>query len=169
MLELAVAITLLAIGLLASSRAILQTSRVSDSVREVSLATAEGRRVVEELNAADFHDVFALFNTDPADDPGGAGTAPGAGWAVEGLDPLPDDADGLVGEIVFPTDGAGTAIREDVPNPALGTPRDLNGDGLIDGNDHSADYRILPVIVRVRWLGRSGPGKLEFHTILGDF
>lgn len=167
MIEMMLAITLLSIGLLAASRAILQTSTVTETLRETSLATAEGRRVIETLQATPLTDVFRMFNADPLDDPGGAGTAPGAAWAVDGLDPLPDDADGLVGEIVLPTQGG--AIREDVVDSQLGTPRDLNGDGLIDAADHSLDCRILPVRVRLRWRGQTGPGSLEFRTILGSF
>jgi len=160
LLEVSFGITLLAVGLLASSRAIMQTSRVSETVREVSLAT---------LHATPLDDVFVLFNDNEADDPGGAGTASGSGWDITGLDSLPNDPDGLTGEILFPTAGAGLMVREDVANPIFGTPRDLNGDGLVDGADHSADYRILPVVVRVRWRGVSGPGNVEFRTVLGNF
>ena len=39
-------------------------------------------------------------------------------------------------------------LREDVAIPAMGMPRDLDGDNVVDGVDHKGDYRMLPVIVR---------------------
>ena len=51
----------------------------------------------------------------------------------------------------------------------MGMPRDLDGDGVIDALDHSGDYRLLPVLVRVAWRGSSGPAKLEFRTMLADY
>jgi hypothetical protein len=51
-------------------------------------------------------------------------------------------------------------------NASLGMPRDLTGDILIDNFDHAADYRILPVRVRVSWTGKSGPRSIELQTLL---
>ena len=59
------------------------------------------------------------------------------------------------------------AVDRDVVDARLGMPRDLNGNG-VDGNDHAADYRILPVVVRFAWRGPGGPSRAEFRTILGD-
>ena len=47
---------------------------------------------------------------------------------------------------------AGVAVlREDEVAPRYGLPHDLNGDGVIDGNARDADYRALPIVVRLRW------------------
>ena len=43
------------------------------------------------------------------------------------------------------------ALREDEVAPRYGLPHDLNGDGVIDGNARDADYRALPIVVRLRW------------------
>jgi hypothetical protein len=60
-------------------------------------------------------------------------------------------------------------LREDVNLPELGMPRDLNGDGAVDAGNHSTDYRLLPVIVRVRWQGAGGPSQFELKTMLANF
>ena len=95
--------------------------------------------------------IWALYNADPADDPGGAGTAPGAAFDVAGLAPQLGDPDGMVGQVVFP-EVAG-ALREDVADERLGAPRDLNLDGAVDAANHAGDYRVLdrvPVRFRCR-------------------
>lgn len=43
------------------------------------------------------------------------------------------------------------ALREDEVAPRYGLPYDLNGDGAIDGAARDADYRALPMVVRIRW------------------
>jgi hypothetical protein len=93
----------------------------------------------------------------------------GNGFDIPGVTPVAGDPDGLVGEILFPTlAGAPGVLREDLELPALGLPQDLNGDGNLDGLDHSSDYVLLPVQVRVRWNGSAGPGLLEFETLLAS-
>jgi len=60
-------------------------------------------------------------------------------------------------------------LREDVVDNALGMPRDLNGDGVVDTNDHSLDYRLLPVRIRFDWTGKGGRSTLEIKTLLADY
>ena len=61
-------------------------------------------------------------------------------------------------------------LREDAADTRFGTPRDLNGDGVSgDALDHSADYRILPVVIEVDWNGASGPAHVEFKTVLAEY
>lgn len=166
LLEVSIGIVLLTIGLLASSRAILRSTEVNETVREVAVATSAGRRMIETLHATPLEQVFALYNATDADDPGGGVVAPGASFAVDGLTVREDDADGMVGEILFPTAAGGAVLREDVDEPLLGMPRDLDGDGVIDADDHSNDYGILPVLIRLRWTGAAGASSLEFKTVL---
>jgi type II secretory pathway pseudopilin PulG len=42
-------------------------------------------------------------------------------------------------------------LRENAVAPRYGLPYDLNGDGVIDGDPRSDDYRSLPLVVRLRW------------------
>ncbi|MFI5402085.1 MAG: hypothetical protein ACHQ1G_04040 [Planctomycetota bacterium] len=83
-------------------------------------------------------------------------------FAVPGLKPRSGDADGTIGELIFPVaQGAeGLELREDVAK------RDLNGDGVIDTEDHSNDYVILPVTVKVEWKGTRGTRQIELHSLL---
>ena len=167
LLEILVALTLLVIGAAAVSSNLVSARSLSRARSERAQASDAAASLIETLKGATFAEVFRSYNDDPSDDPGGAGTAPGSAFAVEGLDPRADDADGLPGEVLFP--GSGSQLREDAVDVGLGMPRDLNGDGSIDATDHGADYGVLPVRVRVRWKGSSGDQELEFVTVLVDF
>lgn len=166
--ESAIALAVVVLALVGFSRAVISSVVTAEQQAEASLALEAARAVIETLQAATFEDVYALYNANQDDDPAGA---PGPSFAVEGLRPLDDDADGLVGEILFPTagTGGGLELREDVDDASLGMPRDLDGDGAIDSNDHSTDYALLPVLVRVRWRSSSGPARMELRTLLADF
>lgn len=138
-------------------------------------ASSAAQQVLEEMRNEDFRDLFALYNADPFDDPHGAGTAPGASFAVPGLTVLEDDPDGRVGEVLLPFVNTGSEVvpvwevREDADVPELGMPRDLNGDVLIDERDHADDCALLPVVVRLRWKGRHGERELAIHTVLSEY
>ena len=169
LVELLMAVVLLLVGMLGFTQSLISSVTTGATTREVGLATQAARRTVATLQSMPFDEVFARFNADAADDPGGAGTAPGSGVIVPGLTLQQGDPDGMVGEIVFPSTAAAPGIlREDLADAALGTPRDLNGDGAWDNADHSGDYRILPVIVRMRWRGKAGDASVEFRTLLTD-
>lgn len=163
-----VSFSVLVVALIAFSQGLVNSSQNASSQRKRDLGIEGARRVLERIQSEDIAQVFALYNSDGADDPGGAGTAPGPNFAVDGLNELASDADGFVGQVLFPVAAQGglEQLREDLPNPSFGTPKDLNGDGLIDAADHSADYQVLPVRVRVTWISDSGPASVELKTIL---
>ncbi len=60
-------------------------------------------------------------------------------------------------------------LREDSVYPRLGMPRDLNGDSIIDDEDHSDDYFILPVQIRIEWEGLNCPRSFDLYTMLTRF
>src|SRR5262245_10659046 len=153
------------LGVLAFSRALTGSLALGAQNRETALATAAAQGLVETLYATDIGRVFALYNDDPDDDPDGAGTAPGARFAAAGLVARPGD-DGWQGRIFFPT-GNPAELREDLDDPELRMPLDLDLDGVVDDADHSGDYRILPVMVRVAWQDGRAERELEVTTILG--
>jgi len=168
-LELAVVMTILLSALLIFSSTISGVAKQRSVNRETGLAVAAARNLLETLRSEDFTQVFALYNADPSDDPNGAGTAPGNRFAVAGLDEAPDSPDGLEGEVIFPTavhPVNGLELREDVENRALSMPRDLSGDGVVDDQDHSGAYFILPVQVRLRWKGATGVRQFELSSQL---
>ncbi|MCI0635908.1 MAG: hypothetical protein L0206_18620, partial [Actinobacteria bacterium] len=117
---------------------------------------------VDQVRSVPFAEAFARFNATADDDL--AGTCPGSSFDAPGLEAVPADPDGLPGEILFPGDGF--LLSEEVDDASLGMPRDLSGDGAIDGADHAADYVVLPVKVRVEWTGPSGPRRIEVVTTL---
>ena len=45
-------------------------------------------------------------------------------------------------------------------------PRDLNGDGVIDKENHAKDFLVLPVKVRVRWRGVTGDRTIVMCSLL---
>lgn len=170
LLELAVAVVLLILAIGGLSGVLVAATRLNQANRETALALSAARQAIEVLQAEPFAQVFARYNTDPADDPGAAGSAPGKDFAVPGLAPWNGDPDGFVGEYLFPVAaGAGTSVqlREDLADPALGMPRDLDGDGVVGAADLSGTYRLLPVRVRLRWRGVSGERELAVETFLG--
>lgn len=144
--------------------ALVISSALNMTNRETALASRAAQSVIEELKATAFDEIYARYNDTAADDPGG--TAPGSGFAVAGLAAQEGDADGFVGAIVFP--GTGTALHEDGDDVELGLPRDLDGDGAVDADDHAGDYRILPLRVVIRWNGQNGARTFELVTVLTD-
>ena len=112
-----------------------------------------------------FSEVFVRFNASAVDDPA-PGLSPGNTFPVPGLEPQPGDADGIPGEIVFP--GGGVNLLENVFDVELGMPRDLGGILGVDADPHDTDYRILPLLVRVRWRGVSGDQEVVLAMTLSN-
>jgi len=166
MVELMISIVILTLccGMLTSTLSATSLHRTTNRERAIAVEAARG--VVEDMHNWTFGAVFTSYNDDPSDDPDGPGTAPGKDFAVEGLDPAPDDPDGFVGEVILPTEAS--PLLESVDNAALGMPRDLNGDLIIDQADHTLDHIVLPVRIRLRWDGKAGIRTFELQTMLAD-
>lgn len=168
MVEVMVALVLLSVAMLGFSRSVVSSMVAADTDREVRSATEASRGAMERLSGSDFSTVFRLYNGDPDDDPIAAGTAPGLAFDIDGLDAQAGDPDGRVGSVSLPfveVDGA-WQVREDLVMPELGMPRDLSGDGVIDDQDHSLDYVLLPARIQIDWRGAGGDAHVEFHTVL---
>jgi type II secretory pathway pseudopilin PulG len=163
MVEIAIAMAIIAIALLAMMGGLMSGQKSNQQTRENSLAMSHARQKLEEMRSQTFAEIYRRYNADPSDDPGGAGTAPGAAFTISGLNPQ----SGLpLGIIEFPEGGIPIRLRENVTDSNLGMPRDLNGDNAVDALDRSTDYKILPVRILIRWRGMTGPTKFEMHTIL---
>ena len=165
-MEVLIAATVLVVALAGALGGVISTSVLGDTDRESTIAYQAARRAMEGLQAADYSSLVQRYNDNPDDDPSGVGTAPGAAFDVFGLDPQPGDPDGRIGRILLPLSADGT-LRETIVDPLFGMPRDLSGNGVIDGADHQSDHVILPVRVRVEWRGQSGDRFAEYSTILG--
>jgi len=167
--ELAIVLVILLSALFVFASTVSGMAKQRTSSRETHLAVEAARNRMETLRATAFDAVYALYNRNPADDPDGAGSAPGARFDVPGLDPRVEALDGLEGEVVFPefedpTDG--WQLREDLTLAALGLPRDLSGDQRVDDEDHSGSYLLLPVQVRIRWKSPAGPREYTLSSQL---
>ncbi len=165
LMELMVSFSALLVVLLGFSRMLLSSHMASSTTHEATLAKEAARGMVEVLQATPLSQIYPAFNAGGGDDPGGANTAAGPGFAVRGLDARADDADGLAGRILFP-ERNGT-LSELASQPEYGWPIDMDRDGLLDTVDVSATYRLLPVVVRVEWRGSGGDGLVEFKTVIG--
>jgi len=173
LIEVALLSILLLVAVGGLSGAVLSSLQLARSTEESARADDAARALLARLQVTPFADVFASYNSDPQDDPGGPGRALGAAFDVPGLTPRRDDPDGRVGRIVFPsivTSGTTEELREDLVDARLGRDellggRDLNGDGdaLDVVND---DYRILPVKILVEWRGSSGQRSFELDAVL---
>lgn len=164
--SVAMAVTVVALTALVSS--LLASARLHRTSHETALAQRAAAQMLERLQGAPFEEVFAAYNTAAGDDGALTVAAPGADFAVERLDPLVADADGMCGAVEFPTAVAGgfEELREDVVDAALGMPRDLNLDGATDALDHAGDYRLLPVRIVVEWRGVDGQRRIQLETVL---
>jgi type II secretory pathway pseudopilin PulG len=164
LIEILISIAVMTIAMVMFSGVVSSTTRMGGEKRRASIAAHAARSQLETMRCQQYDLVFALYNASGLDDPNGPNTAPGANFAVAGLDPLDDDADGCVGRIEF-ADAQGKLL-ESTAHGELGLPRDLNGDTLIDDLDHAGDYAILPVKVRLDWKSEYGPRKLEMFTMI---
>ena len=169
LVEIMISAIVLVLGLLGFVRVIAASVGASSRNQESNQAIQAARAKIEEIQTADFADLFRLYNAVAGDDPAGAGTAPGATFTVPGLQADPNDPDGIVGQVLLPAMlGAGGVweVREDFQSNSLGTPRDLSGDGIIDQLDHSLDYGVLPVQVSLQWRGVRGVSRMDFKILV---
>ncbi len=146
-------------GLLAVVFSALRLSQSNESTRAADQAV---RAILEGLNTLPFEEAYAAFNSDNADDP----PSKAAFQALLRVnDPVLADQKGraATARVLLPAE-----MREDLVDPAFGLPRDLDGDGGLDSLDHSGDYRLLPLRVRLEWNAASGSQVLEVATLLRD-
>ena len=164
LIEVTIVIAILSVAVGLFAQTMVASARLDPVSEETRLAAEGARMELEDMRALDFAQIFASYNANPADDPAGPASAPGAWFAIPGLQP-PAGAT-AVGHVIFPT--VGGALNESVVDESLGMPHDLDGDGLIDNADHSNDAIILPVRIEVEWLsktGRQGKRKLAFYDM----
>lgn len=192
--EVIVALSVLVVAASIFCQTLLSTARVRQLNHDNALAADAARVVLERMRNEPYLHIYRDYNEDPKDDPGGTGTGPGNLFDVPGLQPRDDAPQGKVGRITFPsmavqvTSGGGGGgkiglggssggsvtttewhLREDVADEGLGMPRDLNGNNVIDTANHSSDYLVLPVRVRIEWKSGAGARRFDIVTQLGDF
>jgi hypothetical protein len=162
--ELMIAGAVLAIAACGLSVVLVNSLSTSARNRETAQARMAAWQLMEQLQNIPVGDVYSTFNMASNDDPLGENTAPGGVFMIE-TKPAAIQVSNMTGEILFPESDPGV-LREDVHDPDLGMPRDLNGDGMIDSENHARDYVVLPVRVRVRWRGVAGESTFEVCSLL---
>ena len=163
LIEVMVVLAILSIAGAMFSQTMTVSRRLDPVGAETAMAAEGARTQLEKMHNHPFRDVFRLYNDDPNDDPGGKGTAPGSRFAVDGLTPVTPG--GYVGQVLFPV--VGTQLREDLNDPDLCLPRDLNGDGVVDGLNHASDRILLPLRLRLVWKSHSGQSNQRTFTLFG--
>jgi len=168
--EMVIALAVLAVGMLAQASLTITHANQTHLNKEQRLALQGARAQLEVLKNYDFATVFGAFDELTFNDPP---NAQGPDFDVRGLNPDPDDPDGKVGRVYFPVGPAptgspvpGPVLREDQQNNWFGTPADLDGDGAIDDQPKNTSYIHLPVVVEIRWHGKSGTHTLRLTTWL---
>ncbi len=166
LIEIIIGLAVVVIAILGIMSALVSASRVDEATAEQVRALNGCKTMIETMRQVPFAEVWARFNSNPADDPGGAGTAPGSNFAITGLRAQPGDGDGMPGQIIFPETGGN--LSETAIDARLGMPvaKDLNGDNdAVDVNVNTT-YLILPVRVVVDWQSASGRYHMEITTFL---
>lgn len=159
-----VAASVLVVGVLSMIGALVASLRLVAVNRETARAHDAARAMVEGMQAVQFDRIFSTYNANGNDDFAGAGSAPGATFAVDGL--RAQAGAGAVGTIEFPTINGGAQLSESVVDPGLGMPRDLDGDNAVRAGALATGYLMLPVRVRVRWRGAAGDRELQLVSLL---
>jgi hypothetical protein len=163
LVDVSIATLVMALGMGTLVGSVFASMRREQENEETAAASQVLRALLERLNAMELGELYATYNSDPLDD---------TPRSEEHRQALVVDHPLLcaggkppVVEILLPCEGG--MLREDGVAPELGLPRDLDGDGRVDAEDHARDLRLLPVAVRLAWDTGSGPHVLEMATLLG--
>jgi type II secretory pathway pseudopilin PulG len=167
LIEIIIGLGVVVIALLGIMSALVSASRMDEATAEQVRALNACKSVIETMKQTTFADIWRSYNANGADDPGGAGTAPGRNFAVTGLRAQNGDADGMPGQVVFPESVTGN-LSETALDARIGmaVAKDLNGDGDVIDTNVNTTYRILPVRIVVDWAGARGPYHMEITTFL---
>ncbi len=164
LLELLMAMSLFSVVAAAMMACFSRCSTSDVSSDENITARSAATRIMDSIRdyaSSSFEDTFAYYNSDPFDDPDGYGTAAGGVFTVEELSSAEETASA---QIQFPeVDGY---LREDVDDPDLGLPKDLNGDGIIGEEPVDSTYKLLPVRVVITWSGVGGQRTYSVVTVI---
>jgi len=150
LVEILVALSLLAIGFLSLVATLAQNARLQRLTHEKHLAVLGAESILEDLRRTDFNQLVATH----------AGSE--QHFDLTGLSAREGDGDGHVGRIFFVLD----ETANDSVAKAFELPRDLNGDGDALDKNVAADYRILPVRIQVDWTGVGGASSIEVRAVL---
>ena len=152
MIELAIAISILKLGMVSVLSATSGMHTLRKQNRERMLAQNAMRSIAERVHARS-HQLSLQSNTWANDLADMFGPGGGFGNEFDVLGLTEADGDAVVGTIQVITDETET---DGTLDSQLGMPRDLNGDGDTLDGDVTSDAVLLPVLLQVRWRGQSG-------------
>lgn len=152
LIELAIATSILMIGIVSVLSASSQMHSLRRSNRDRTLAQNAVRSMAERMHAAahGFSDQPGTWGQELLETYGPGGSF-GTTFAVEGLTPV-EGAESVGGLEIFSDE----TLTDAELRAGLGMPRDLNGDGDDDDGDVSLGARLLPVVLTLRWRGENG-------------
>ena len=153
LVELLIALTVLTISANGLASFFTAVPRMMDEAQRKRTVMDEAMGMYEELRGQEFESLFVRYNESALDDPA-LGDAPGNQRILTETARSLGSGPGRPASIslFFPAPASSPMeLREDTVDPNLGMPRDLNGDGVIDGLNHASDYVILPVRIEVKW------------------
>lgn len=154
LIELAIAISVLMIGMVSVLSATSQMHGLRKQNRQRATVQNACRSIAERIHARS-HELSSNTATwsEELVETFGEDGAFGNEFDVRTLGNLVGrDADGLITVI---TDETATDAELGV---RIGMPRDLDGDGAADNSDVTVGAKILPVLLEVRWRSPSGTG-----------
>ena len=178
LLEVVIAVAVLAVAVCGTVGAMLACYQMNTRSREENLATAAAQDMLATIRETPFENIVASFSGTTFRVNGLNTPAGGAdhGEVIIIADETPDEAvysrdlelpagpDGL--------DLNGDGDRTDVlnaPDPTSTFPYDLDGDGaLVTGAVAPANFKLIPVVVLVRWESSTGMARLQFMTMIVD-
>lgn len=156
-LEATVAMAILAIAMLAMTTTSVTVFKMKDSDRIRREATVGLQSLVEDVRSVSHAAVAAdegwARSVVDAYAPGGR---IGDTFGFGGLQPWAGEASVFAVTVV--TD---ETLTDQELGIELGMPRDLDNDLAVDNTDVSGSARMLPVIVRARWVSRTGNRELQ--------
>lgn len=156
LVEILIALGVFTVAILGLVGGIVAAMRTQSLAREQAVALNAARKVMEEIrNSGALSGVFAAYR--------------GRVFSQSDLETWGLRLQGGRASVLFPVEAATpTELHETTNMAAWGAAAgmDLNGDGAIAAGDRSADYTLLPVLIRVEW--RQGPqdAKLDFPAVL---
>ncbi len=165
LVETSVSIAVLVLGVLGMVASVTAGDRLILENRQTRQAYVAAQTMFAELQAEPIDTVFQRYNATASDDPVGAGQSPGASFTARGLLSSTSTSVEGTGAIRFPTRD-GVTLREGMDDPALGMPRDLDGDGVISHTPLTKAPLILPVLVTIRWETSHGPREVQVRKFL---
>ncbi|MEI6233366.1 MAG: prepilin-type N-terminal cleavage/methylation domain-containing protein [Planctomycetota bacterium] len=148
LIELMVAMSILAIGILGSMSALISISALETANHDDLIAVNISRQKLAEIQTQSFQTIFTFYG------PNGAQNS----FPVT---PLPNGT----GKLVFPTNAAG-ALDETINDTDLGMPMDLNSNGSASDTDVSTSYKLLPLRIEISWDSSVGRREFKLNTMM---